>query len=256
MIFVKGVVMHLALLLSIFAVFTVSNLLAKRGKIFTIRKLVPVEAMEEAVGRSVELGRPVHYTPGYNLGGMYSAGSNSMLAGLTILGYVARLCARNGAELIVTINPPEAMPIAEENVRNGYLLEGKEPPEGVVRWVSTEQYAFAVGVLAIIQETRPGANFLIGAFASEALQFAQAGNYIGAMGIAGATGQLPMFIASMDYVLIGEELFAAQAYVSGDPIKIASIAGQDWNRILLIILILSIFLASNLGYKVLDILKM
>lgn len=231
-------------------------MVARRGKEFKIRMLPGVEALEEAVGRSVEVGRPVHYTPGYNLGGLYSSGANSMLAGLTILEYVARLCAKKGADLVVTINPPEAMPIAEENVRTGFIVEGKEPPQGVVKWISTEQYAFAIGVLSVIQETKPGANILIGSFWSEALQFAQAGNYVGAIGIAGATGQLPMFIATMDYMLIGEELFAAQAYVSNDKVKIASIAGQDWSRVLLIVLILTIWVLTGFGLKLLPILNM
>jgi len=256
MFFEQGKELGFILLIAIFAVFALTDRLAKKGRVFKIRTLPPLQAIEEAVGRSVELGRPVHFTPGYNLGGLYTARAPQMLAGLTLLTYVARVCAQKGAEIIVTINPPEAMPIAEENVRTGFILEGKEPPQGAVRWISTEQYAFTIGVLTTIQETNPGANFLMGSFWSEALQFAMAGNYVGAMGIAGAVGQLPMFIAAMDYVLIGEELYAAQAYVSEDPVKIASIAGQDWNRILLIILTLTVFIASNLGFDMLKILTM
>ncbi len=256
MILEQGKGVGFILLLLILAIFAWTNKLAKDGKVFKIRKLAPLEAIDEAVGRSVELGRPVHFTPGYNLGGLYTKRAPEMLAGLTLLSYVSRVCARKGAEIIVTINPPEAMPIAEENVRIGFIMEGKEPPVGAVRWISTEQYAFAIGVLTIIQEEKPGANFLMGAFWSEALQFAMAGNYVGAIGIAGAVGQLPMFLAAMDYVLIGEELFAAQAYVSEDPIKIASIAGQDWNRILLMAITTATFLLSNMGFDVMSILTM
>jgi hypothetical protein len=254
--FVKGTVIHLLLLLVIFAIFYYVQRLAEGGKRFEMKVLPPVEAMSEAVGRAVEVGRPVHYTPGFYLGGLYTPGASRVLAGLAILEYVANLCAKMGARMVVTLSQPEAIPLAEENIKTGYLMAGEEPPEDVIRWISSEQYAFAVGVLTTIQEEMPAANFLIGSFWSEALQFAEAGHNVGAIGIAGATGQLPMFVAAMDYVLIGEELFAAQAYVSGDEIQIASIGGQDWVRLLLMGLVFLVWLAANLGLPVMDIINM
>ena len=43
--------------------------------------------------------------------------------------------------------------------------------------------------------------------------------------------QLPFFVAACDYTLIGEELFAASAYLSGDRKIIGALKGQDWGKI-------------------------
>jgi hypothetical protein len=247
---------HFLLLVAIFVLFYAAQRMAQSGKKFSIKNLPPVDAMAEAVGRAVELGRPVHYTPGFYLGGLYTPGASRVLAGLSILEHVANLCASMGAEMVVTLSQPEAIPLAEENIKTGYLRAGVEPPEDIIRWISSEQYAFAVGVLTTIQEELPAANFLVGSFWSEALQFAEAGHNVGAIGIAGATGQLPMFVAAMDYVLIGEELFAAQAYVSRDDVQIASIGGQDWVRLLLIGAAILVWIASNLGIPIMDFINM
>ncbi|MFM8697698.1 MAG: DUF6754 domain-containing protein [Phycisphaerales bacterium] len=41
------------------------------------------------------------------------------------------------------------------------------------------------------------------------------------------TAQLPFFVAACDYTLIGEEFFAASAYLSGEPDQLGTLLGQD-----------------------------
>ena len=81
---------------------------------------------------------------------------------------------------------------------------------------------------------KPAACFYMGAFFAESLILAETGNHIGAIQIAGTAmpTQLPFFVAACDYTLIGEELFAASAYLSGDPQQIASLRGQDVGKLL------------------------
>jgi hypothetical protein len=76
---------------------------------------------------------------------------------------------------------------------------------------------------------RPAACFYMGCFFAESLIFAETGNSIGAIQIAGTaeSAQLPFFVAACDYTLIGEEFFAASAYLSGEPLQIGSLRGQD-----------------------------
>jgi hypothetical protein len=76
---------------------------------------------------------------------------------------------------------------------------------------------------------RPAANFLIGSFFAESLIFAETGQGIGAIQIAGTAdlAQLPFFVAACDYTLIGEELYAASAYLSREPVLMGSIKAQD-----------------------------
>ena len=60
------------------------------------------------------------------------------------------------------------------------------------------------------------------------------GNSIGAIQIAGTAqpAQLPFFVAACDYTLIGEEFFAASAYLSGEPDQLGSLKGQDVGKII------------------------
>jgi hypothetical protein len=47
--------------------------------------------------------------------------------------------------------------------------------------------------------------------------------------------QLPFFVASCDYTLIGEELFAASAYLSHEPKQLGSLKGQDLGKLIFIL---------------------
>ena len=71
--------------------------------------------------------------------------------------------------------------------------------------------------------------FLRGLFYAESLILAETGNSVGAIQIAGTSeaAQLPFFVAACDYTLIGEELFAASAYLTGEPQQLGSLKGQD-----------------------------
>jgi hypothetical protein len=72
-------------------------------------------------------------------------------------------------------------------------------------------------------------SFLPGWFAAESLILSEAGSVTGAIQIAGsdAVSQLPFFITSCDYTLMGEELYAASAYMSNDPLQISALRTQD-----------------------------
>ena len=57
--------------------------------------------------------------------------------------------------------------------------------------------------------------------------------------------QLPFFVAATDYTLIGEELYAASAYLGREPLLLGALKAQDWAKgMLLICLILGTIFAS------------
>lgn len=218
------------------------------GKKVNKRPIAALDAIPEGVGRAAEQGRTVHFTPGYVLGGMYHASMGpGYVAGISILKRVAEYCAQLGTGIIVTLCAAEAVPICDAIVDTAYRKENLPSPENAVRFISTEQYAFAAGVLSIMREERPGATFNIGFFWSEALQFAEAANYIDAFVIAGSPNtQIPVLIASSDYVLIGEEIFAAKSYIEEDPAGIGSLVSSD----LLRVVVLGILLLGLIGYSI------
>ncbi|SET13784.1 DUF6754 domain-containing protein [Anaerobranca gottschalkii] len=212
---------------------------AKGGKKPFVRKINGLEAVDEAVGRATEMGRPVHFSPGISSLGEQTAAQT--LAGLSVLGYVSRLTAKYDTPLIVTIRIPEILPISEEIVKQSYLAEGKPDAYNPnnIRFLSDEQFAYAAGCLGIMNREKVATNIMMGAFWAESLIFAEGGFAAGAIQIAGTanTHQLPFFIAACDYTLIGEELFAAGAYLSQDPLQLGSIAVQDIGKLIAIILI-------------------
>lgn len=212
---------------------------AKQGKKFFIRRIAGMEAIDEAVGRATEMGRPVHFSPG--IAGLSEETAAQTLAGLAVLGYVAKLAARYDTDLIVTNRMPEVLPITEEVVRQNYLSEGKPEnynPDRIV-FLSDEQFAYAAGCMGIMAREKVAANIMMGAFWAESLIFAEGGFAAGSIQVAGTanTHQIPFFIAACDYCLIGEELFAAGAYLSQDPMQVAGIKVQDWGKLAAILLI-------------------
>jgi hypothetical protein len=91
--------------------------------------------------------------------------------------------------------------------------------------------------------------FLLGAFFAESLILAETGNSVGAIQIAGTArpAQLPFFIAACDFTLIGEELFAASAYLSGAPKQLGSLKGQDVGKAIAMVAILAGVLLATLA---------
>jgi len=207
--------------------------MGKQGKI-KIRRIPGLDAIEEIVGRSVEMGRPVFDIIG--MGVFTDIYATQTIAGLSILSYVSTLCARLGAELYAPQASVDVLPVAAEIVRESYRLEGKEDEiniEEKLPYLSGTQFAWASGIIGMAARLRPAGNIMIGPFWAESMMFAESFDRVGAMQIGGTARlyQIPFFAALCDYVLIGEEIFAAGAYVSGDPQQIGSIAAQDWYKL-------------------------
>lgn len=220
---------------------------ARQGaKIPEVYKVAGLEAMDEAIGRCTEMGRPVHYSPG--IGDVQNA---QTLAAMSILSYVAKRCATYDTELIMTNRNVIVYNMAEAVVKQAYIEAGKPDAFKVenVRWISNDQFAYATGVTGIMYREKPAANLLLGAFWAESLVFAEVGATAGAIQIAGTanTAQIPFFVAACDYCLIGEELYAASAYLDREPVLLASLVAQDWGKMGGVVLIVLGTLLISMG---------
>lgn len=212
-----------------------------------IRRLAGLDAVEEAVGRATEMGAPVHFSPG--IGGITDDSAPQTFAGLEVLAYVTQLTAKYNTEIIATIRTANVFPLAQEIVRQSYLAAGRPDmfQEDTVRFLSSEQFAYAAAVMGIMNRHTVAANLMMGAFWAESLLFAEAGAQVGAIQVAGTANmaQLPFFVAACDYCLLGEELYAAGAYLSQDKVKLGSIGAQDIAKgIAMVILLLGSLLAT------------
>ncbi len=244
-----GRVFAFVTMISIVAVMLYNIRSALRGKDFYVRDIPGLRAIEEFVGRATEMGRPVHFSSG--IGTLTGASAPEMFAGLQVLSYLARLCARYDTRLIATACQPDVFLSTIETVRQAYAEEGKmeEFKETDVRYLSTNQWAYAAGIIGIVSREKVAANILVGAFAAETMLLAEASYQAGAAQIAGTTNmyQLPFFVASCDFTLIGEEMFAAGAFLAKDSVQLGSLAGQDFGKALAVFLILLGIFSKTLG---------
>ena len=206
------------------------------GKKPFLRRIPGIDAIEEAIGRATEMGRPVLYVPG-----VQDIEDMQTVQALIILESVAKSTARYETPIKVPVSYPIPFTIAQEMVKSGYVHAGRAEqydPESV-QFVSPEQFAYVAAITGVMMRDKPGAHIFLGAFFAESLLLAEAGHATGAIQVAGTANadQLPFFVVACDYPLIGEELFAASAYLSGEPKLVGSLKGADLMKLAIIVLV-------------------
>ena len=211
--------------------------IAKRGKELYIRKIAGLSAVDEAIGRATEMGRKMLYIPG-----IMSINEIQTIASLYIMKYVAQRTATYGATLEVPNIDPLTFSAAQEVVKQAYMEAGKPDQfkDNMVTYITYDQFAYTASITGKMVRERPATNFLIGSFFAESLILAETGQSVGAIQIAGTAelAQLPFFVTACDYTLIGEELYAASAYLSREPILLGSIRAQDTVKAILMAIML------------------
>lgn len=221
---------------------------SKRGKVF-VRRIPALDAFDEAIGRATEMGKSVLY-----IAGGLDIDDPQTVASMNILARVAERVATYGTRLLMPCCRAMQMSMARETVKESYLRVGKpdDYKEEQIRYLTDDQFGFVAGVDGIMMRERPAANFYLGAFYAESLIFAETGFSTGAIQIAGTAmiDQLPFFVAACDYTLIGEELYAAGASLSEDPVQLGTIKGQDMAKALFLGIIIVGVVFSLLGKPV------
>jgi hypothetical protein len=230
-----------------FAMVIAFTQLAQKGASLFIRRIPGLNAIEEAVGRATEMGRPVLYVPGIG-----EIDNIMTIASLTILSHVAKITARYETPLIVPTARAVVMSAAEEVVKEAYAEAGHPDaynPDNI-RYLSDAQFAFAAAVNGIMLREKPAANLYLGAFWAESLLLAETGFEAGAIQVAGTAmvSQLPFFVTACDFTLMGEELYAASAYLSREPKLMGSLKGSDWMKALSIALMVAGIIANIVGW--------
>jgi hypothetical protein len=215
----------LFVLLAVFVLHAIRR--ARAGSPLYIRPIEGLKAVDEAIGRATEMGRKILYVPG-----IMSMDEIQTIASLAVLGHVARQTARYGADLDVPNRDPLTYAAASETVKQAYLESGRADAyrENIVNYVTYDQWALTAAITGRMIRERPAAHFFIGSFYAESLMLAEVGQSIGAIQIAATAelAQLPFFVCACDYTLIGEEFYAASAYLSREPMLLGSVKGQDW----------------------------
>ena len=210
---------------------------AKKGKKLFIRRIAGLDAIDEAVGRATEMGKPILFVPGLS-----SMSDVATIAAINILGPVAKKAAEYETTIIVPNRNPIVATVTREVVKGAYLEAGRPDAfkEDSVFFITTSQFAYTAAVDGIMVREKPATNLFLGMFYAESLILAETGAATGAIQIAGtdAVSQLPFFVTACDYTIIGEELYAASAYLSREPKLLGSLKAQDWGKVVILFFII------------------
>jgi hypothetical protein len=221
--------------------------IARKGKDLYVRPLAGIEAVDEAIGRATEMGKPILYVLGLG-----TAADIATIASFTVLGRVAKRVAEYQTELIVPTYDPIVMSVAQETIKSAYADAGRPDtykPDSVF-FVTQDQFAYVGAVNGIMLRQHPATNIYMGKFYAESLILAETGALAGSIQIAGTDeiAQIPFFVVACDYTLIGEELYAASAYLGREPILLGSLKAQDYAKAAIIVLTIAGTLAVNFGW--------
>ena len=204
---------------------------ARAGRRMWVRPIPALEAVDEAVGRATEMGKSVLFVPG-----IQDINDVQTIAGVTVLRRVAERTADYRTAMDVPTCRSLVMTACGEAMSEAYAAAGRPDlydPDAAY-YVTDEQFGYVAYVTGRMVREEPAACFYMGSFYAESLILAETGNAVGAIQVAGTANpsQLPFFVAACDYTLIGEEFFAASAYLSGSPDELGTLKGQDVGKLL------------------------
>ena len=212
--------------------------IAKRNptKLF-IRRIGGLDAMDEAIGRATEMGKPVFYCYG-----MGSIGDVTGISTMNLLAKISERVAENGAEMKVTCMDYLVLQVSQDSVKQSFSKVGRPDAyrQDNIYYVTGDAFAYAVAVGNTLIREKAGTVFFMGAYGPESLLLSETGAVTKAIQIAGTDSfmQIPFFITTCDYTLIGEELYAASACLSHEPRLVGSVKGQDAVKSVILVLVL------------------
>ncbi|GAB4540405.1 MAG: hypothetical protein Fur002_07000 [Anaerolineales bacterium] len=237
-----GVIAGSALLLFIFS-------FAKRKAPLHVREIPALKRLSDAIGLSIEEGSRLHISLGR--GSLLSARGGSALAGLAFLRHVVEKTSVSDKPSVASAGEPAIGLLTQDTIQAGYHAAGADelyvPTTGRVTGLSP--FSYAAGAMHITSNENVSANILIGRFGAEAALLAESSDRANVLLVGASddlTGQAALFASSQD-ALIGEELFAAGAYLGAGAAHHASLALQDLLRWLLIVALIAGAAAKILG---------
>ncbi len=219
---------------------------ARSGRELYVRPVAGLQAVDDAVGRATEMGRPILFSAGFA-----GVDNISTIAAMVILGRIARIAAQHGTKIIVPCLDPVVMTALREVVREAYVAVGRpeDYDEDRIFYLTGAQFAYAAGMAGIMVREKTAANFYMGYYYAESLILAETGFMAGSIQIVGTDSytQLPFFIVACDYTLMGEEFFGASAYLSREPKLLGSLKGQDYSKLLIAVFMTAAILVATVA---------
>ncbi len=237
----------LVILLSIFTLLGLTFLRRKAPR--TFRPIPAFNRLYRLLGLSVEGGTRLHVSLGR--GSLLTARGGPSLAGLAMLRYLTERTSVGDLPPVATTGDPALALLTQDSLKAGFQAAAAEdlyqPTTG--RLTGVTPFSYAAGTMPVISDENVSASLLVGGFGPEAALITDASLRAGSP-VVGGTDDLAaqsILFASSQEPLIGEELFAASAYLSSDPSQAASLTLQDILRWILILVLLGGALLKLVG---------
>lgn len=212
----------------------------KRKSPAKLREIPALTRLFRTLGLSVEDGTRLHVSLGR--GGLLDSRGGSGLAGLAVLRHIAERTSVSDDPSVASAGDPALGLLTQDTLQAGYQAAGVDelyiPTTGRVTGLSP--FSYAAGAMSISQNENVSATIMLGHFGPEAALIAEASDRENILVIGASddlAGQAVVFANSQD-VLIGEELFAAGAYIGAGASHAASLTVQDVLRWFIILALL------------------
>jgi hypothetical protein len=213
------------------------------------RKIRAYREMKATVGEAVESGRRVHLALG--TGSVTSIDGGASLAGLATLARLAALTKVGDLPTIASTADGTLMLLAQEGLRAAYrertTSHSYHPLNA--RMLATSPFSYVSAMPTLIQAESVSSHLIFGSYRLEAGLAAAFGRAKGATVVGGTDDVLAqsLLFATADHAVIGEEFYAAPAYLDGGKAQQAGLRTQDAIRVLVILAILVGTLLKTLG---------
>lgn len=208
---------------------------------------IPVfNALHGQMGRAIESGKALHVSVG--TGGISGDDMATTLAGVSIVEFLADEAAASGIAPVITTSDSTTLLLAQDALRRPHVRQGDlssyQPLSARQLALNATQYAAAT--MDYLAHDQVSAHVMSGAFGTEAGLIEHEANKQALPQMIGAADPraLALMVAAHENVLIGEEIYAAKAYLQARPQHLASLRAQDILRWLIVIGILAGFAIS------------
>ena len=205
-----------------------------------LRLIEAYKQLNHSMGLAVESGTRLHISLGR--GNLFTSRAGSALAGLAMLRRLAERTSLSDRPPIVTSGDAALAVLSQDTLQSGYRAAGAEDQYRLTtgRLTGLTPFSYAAGTVSTIHDESVSANIFIGDFGTESALLTEAADRENTSLIAASNdlSAQAVFYAAAQEPLIGEELFAAGAYVGAGASHEASLNVQDILRWLIILAII------------------
>jgi hypothetical protein len=219
----------------------------RRGAKYVFRRIQAFDALRGLFGMAAEEGKTVHLALGDS--GIADAHTAVVSSGLAVLRHLAEQGTSLGTAPTVTVADPTLMIVAQD-----ILLRAHERKRMIMHYHPTDVHliapdptAYAIGAQDMIDDEDVAANVMVGHFGEEYLLLGEASAQRDIAQMVGSdnVNAHPFMVSTTERALLGEEVFAAGAYLTERPEQVASLRLQDFLRVLIVVLIFGLVLART-----------